>query len=325
MQRKKMLIAGLAMALLVGVVSAAVIQYFGQIQMTANVRQAMLLDGKDYTQMPITETATVAGGESFLRQHWLKSQTSVPVNLAFETGISPDSAGVTVSYLKSKGYKVTVKTKQYDTLTCYPINVTVEDVGDWIQWTFNFFAWNSTPMQGDGHFAGAVIISFDGVKPAFQIHDNDGVCSGFPSGTWLYSPYDLTGGGWYGWHTSEAAWNTKVEDIWWIEASGARDFVGNPEGKFIIKIHKTMLDATFYWAVYANQFGFYAPNNGYTCYPSGFLWGNEKFEAATILEEITSPFTLYPGQVLPFYIKYKFAVDIYPYTYTIYSTVKPAS
>ena len=47
-------------------------------------------------------------------------------------------------------------------------------------------------------------------------------------------------------------------------------------------------------------------------------------DGAAILEEITSPFTLYPGEVLPFYIKYKFAVDIQPGTYTIYSTVKPA-
>jgi hypothetical protein len=319
-----MLIAVLAMVLLVGIVSAATISYFGQVQMTANVKQAVLLDGKDFTQMPIEETATVAGGEFFLRYHWLQSQTSVPVNLVFETYIPGDSAGITVSYLKSKGYKVTVKTEQYDGTTYYPIAVTVEDVGDWIQWTFNFFAYNTTPMQGDGHFAGAVIISFDGVKPAFQIHDNDGVCHDFSYGTWLYSPYDPTGGGWHGWHTSEKDWNTPVENIWWIQATGARDFSANPEGKFIVKIHKTKLDATFYWAVYANQFGFHNPNNGYSCYPSGFQWGSEHFVPATILEEITSPFTLYPGEVLPFYIKYKFAVDIYPYTYTITTTVKPA-
>jgi len=320
-----MLIAGLAIALMVGLVSASVITYFGQVKMTATVTQAVLLDGKDYTEMPIEETATVAGGEFFLRPHWLKSQTSVPVGLEFETAIYPDSAGVTVSYLKSKGYKVTVETVEYDATTYYPIAVTVEDVGDWIQWTFNFFAYNSTPMQGGGHFAGAVIVSFDGVKPAFQIHDNDGACAAFPWGTWLYSPYDLTGGGWYGWHTSEAAWNTEVTGIWWIEATGARDFSANPEGRFIVKIHKTMLDATFYWAVYANQFGFYAPNNGYSCYPAGFLWGtHEVFQTATIFEEIISSFTLYPGELLDFYIKYKFALTIYPGTYTIYSTVKPA-
>jgi len=323
-----MLILGLAIVLLVGIVSAAVISYFGQIQMTATVNQAVLLDGQDITEMPIEQTETVAGGESFLRHHWLQSQTSVPVELEFDTAFSPALTNdeITVSYLKSTGYSKPVKTAEYDGTTYYPIDVTVEDVGDWIQWTFDFFAYNSTPMEGNGHFAGAVIISFDGSTPAFQIHDNDGVCDAFSWGTWLYSPYDPTGGGWYGWHTSEEAWNTRVDEIWWIEATGARDFSANPEGKFVVKIHKTKLDATFHWAVYANQFGFYHPNNGYSCYPADFIWGtNEIFEQATILEEITSPFTLYPGERLDFYIKYEFAVDIYPGTYTITSTVKPAS
>jgi hypothetical protein len=319
MQRKKMLIAVLAVALLVGIVSAATISYFGQVKMTATVNQAVLLDGKDINSMPIEETATVAGGAFFLRSHWLQSQTSVPVDLKFETYIPGDSAGVTVSYLNSTGYKTTVTTSG-----TYPIKVTVEDIGSAIRWTFDFFAYNTTAMEGSGHFAGAVIISLDGVKPAFQIHDNDGTCATYSWGTWLYSPYDLTGGGWYGWHTSEAAWNTPVGSLWWVDATGGRDFTVNPEGKLTVTIDKTKLDATFGWAVYASQYGFYSPNNGVSCYPTNFAWGSEKFVLAAILEEITSPFTLYPGEVLPFYIKYKFAVDIQPGTYTIYSTVKPA-
>jgi hypothetical protein len=35
MQRKKMLIAGLAIALLIGVASAALIKWFGRVKMTA--------------------------------------------------------------------------------------------------------------------------------------------------------------------------------------------------------------------------------------------------------------------------------------------------
>jgi hypothetical protein len=88
MQRKKMLITGLAIALLIGVVGAWTISYFGQIQMKANVKQAVLLDGRDFSQ-PITETVNVTGGESFWRLHYLQSQTSVPVNLLLETSYSP--------------------------------------------------------------------------------------------------------------------------------------------------------------------------------------------------------------------------------------------
>jgi hypothetical protein len=83
-----MLIVGLAIALLIGVASAATISYFGQVQMTANVKQAVLLDGRDFSQ-PITETVNVAGGDSFWRLHSLQSQTSVPVNLLLETSYSP--------------------------------------------------------------------------------------------------------------------------------------------------------------------------------------------------------------------------------------------
>jgi hypothetical protein len=269
----------------------------------------------------IEETETVAGGEFFLRSHWLQSQTSVPVDLKFETYVPGDSAGITVSYLKSKGYKKTVTTSA---TTGIPIDVTVEDIGDWIQWTFNFFAHNTSVAQGDGKFAACVVISLDGSRPAFQIHNNDGTCAAFPWGTWLYSPYDLTGGGWHGWHTSEAAWNTEVEDIWWIEAEGNMYFTSNPQGILTVRIHKTQLDATFGWAVYASIAHFSTIPYSISVYPANFSWGGETFELATILEEIISPFTLYPGEVLPFYIKYKFAINIKPDTYTIYSTVKPA-
>lgn len=90
MQRKKMLIAVLAIALLLGIVSAATISYFGQIKVTTTVSQAVLVDGKSYADMPIEETTTVAGGQSFCRPHWLKSQTSVPVELQFDTTFSPE-------------------------------------------------------------------------------------------------------------------------------------------------------------------------------------------------------------------------------------------
>jgi hypothetical protein len=83
-----MLIAGLAIALLIGIVSAATISYFGQVKMTASVSQAVLVDGKIYPA--ITEqTADVAGGGSFMRCHWLQSQTSVPVTVLFETAYDP--------------------------------------------------------------------------------------------------------------------------------------------------------------------------------------------------------------------------------------------
>jgi len=90
MNRKKLILLILGLAALVGTVSAAVLQFFGQVEMTATVEQAVLLDGINITKMPIKETATVAGGEVLYGCHWLQSQTSVPVTVQFETTYSPD-------------------------------------------------------------------------------------------------------------------------------------------------------------------------------------------------------------------------------------------
>ena len=307
MNRKKLILLILGLAALVGTVSAAVISYFGQVQMTATVKQAVLLDGRDITEMPIEETATVAGGEFFLRYHWLKSQTSVPVNLQFETTFSPALTNdeITVSYLKSTGYEETVTT-----VGSYPITVTVQDVGEWIQWTFYM-----NPVSGDDKLAGQVVISFDGETPAFQIHNNDGVTPSYAVGTWLYCPYDPI----IGWGTvGDPAWNTPVADLWWVEAEGTMH--NNAEGKLVVRIHKTMLDATFYWAVAGSRY--YTEPKGTFVYPDGFNW-IKPYEDATILEAITSPFTLKPGERLDFYIRYEFAVNIESGDYTITTTVEP--
>jgi len=80
------------MVLCIGIVSAAILEYYGQIQTTVDVKQAVLLDGKDISQMPIVESATVVGGEILYGCHSLQSQTSVPVTVQFETTYSPELA-----------------------------------------------------------------------------------------------------------------------------------------------------------------------------------------------------------------------------------------
>jgi len=292
------------MIALVASASAALLQYFGQVVTTVEVKQAVLLDGKDISEMPIAESATVSGGEYFLTSHVLQSQTSVPVTLQFQTEVAPSPEGVTVKYFKSSGYTVTVTTQVKSELSPdgIPISVTVEDIGDWIQWTFDFFAYNTSVAEGNGKFAGCIIISLDGTTPTFQIHNNDGTCSAFPWGTWLYSPYDPTGG----WHTSEADWNTPVSDIGWIEAEGDMLFANNPQGTLVVRILKTKLDTSFGWAVYASIAHFSTIPYSISVYPADFNWGSETFETAVILEEIVSPFVLNANETLPFYIRYEF-------------------
>ena len=182
-----------------------------------------------------------------------------------------------------------VESQLPETVTTYaiygiPIDVRVEDTGDWIQWTFDFFTHNTSNAQGGGKFAVGLIISFDGVTPAFQVHNNDGTCSAFPWGTWLYSEYD-PGGGWCGWHTSEEAWSTEVSDMSsWIQAEGNMYFVSNPDGILVVRILKSALDGTFGWAVYASIAHFYADKIPYSVsvYPDDFEWCTETFETIVV-------------------------------------------
>jgi hypothetical protein len=278
-----MLIAVLAIALLVGVVSAATISYFGQVKMTATVTQAVLLDGTE-TQ-PITETATVAGGESFCRYHWLTSQTSVPVNLKFETW-GPDLNGITVTYLKSAEYS-------YSKDDPSGLHVTVVDTGDgWLKWTY-IYAVSPTHTP----------------KMSVAINYPHGFCiTTFDDGThdgWYYAPDGGTevrfagysGGTYGGWVITTASGNVLT-----------------------VAIKKSALPDTFLWHGYANYNGqqvWIEINTTTTPWtPIGYV--------ALCGEQITSPFTLQPGKRLDFYICYKFAENIQAGTYDIYSTVKPA-
>ena len=100
--------------------------------------------------------------------------------------------------------------------------VSVAEDGDWMVWTFDFPVEEFT---GDGNLSVGLIIATDGVGegPAFQIHNNDGVDSGFDVGTWLYSEWGPTiSDGWNGWHSGTGGNNELVSGLPWIEAIGHR-------------------------------------------------------------------------------------------------------
>jgi len=321
MQRKKMLIAVLAIALLVGIVTAA-IPWFGQIKVTTTVSQAVLVDGESYADMPITQEATVAGGESFCRPHYLTSQTSVPVTLSFETSSSPASNEIHVTYLKPLGYTFT------GTIGAQPVSINVVDGDNQVTWTIDFPIDGAT---GDGSMAVALIIAFNGVGngPAFQIHNNDGSTTDFPYGTWLYSPWGPTiTDGWYGWWSSSV--NTLVDSLDWVSCTGKRYRPDNPTGIFTITIDKSKLCEDFHWALYtAIGSGFIGATYQQATYPETFDWTKpivsaENYKYTLLMEELPSPLTLAPGERLDFYICYKFDLLIEDGTYDIYTTIKPA-
>jgi len=311
MQRKKMLIAVLAIALLVGLVSAAVITYFGQVKMTATVTQAVLLDGKDYTEMPILEDATVVGGESFCRYHWLKSHTSVPVTIQFETTYSPALADaeivttytttITEAYSADAYYddKRIMVLKQIGDMTVseflavdleYTVNVIANplyapNICFWITdgvHTYVVEAWGKD-WVGTGLHTVTIQQFFDGTKGyEVTVDTNYGQAnriSNVRPGT--YGP--------------------------WPEGTGITEFIAD---------YGT-------WTVLSAQVrGQAGAAGGQVLRPVQLKAAGETIEIPDL--GVFDTVTLQPGEMLPFYICYSFDLLIKPGTYNIYTTVKPA-
>ena len=325
--RKKYLLACILLICIATLANAAIVQYFGQINVTATANQAVLLDGKNIHEMPILESMVVAGGESECRAHWLKSLTKVPIAVELETTFSPSLTAeeIGVTYWMVDKYKVIVKTT-----TSIPADITVEDLGDSIQWTIDM-----DEVEGpfnNGHAACGLVIGV-GNDIVYQVHSNDGTDANYPWGTWLLSYWGPSGTGWHGWHTSYK--NIPITEIDGIDASGDRYLVagsydgympwgpvyheGNPELVFTITINKGLLHCgKFKWA--AALMG--DTSDTYT--PATFAWSDEdttNFHTATIGTQIIAPIIIQPHERLDFVACYKFAKNISPRDYNIFTTL----
>lgn len=111
MNKKKLALAVLALTLCIGITSAAVLTYYGQIITTVNVKQAIYLDGHLY-DVPVEEIFNVTGGDVVFSFHNLTSEANVPVAMQFVTTITnetgqEDSVGIEstiIPYMEVTGY-----------------------------------------------------------------------------------------------------------------------------------------------------------------------------------------------------------------------------
>jgi hypothetical protein len=219
--KKKTAILALALIFCIGIASAAVLEYFGRIVTTVYVKQAVLLDGQDITEMPIPERFNISGGETVYTSHWLESQTSVPVALMFHTDYYPDSGGITVTYLKPVGYSYS---KDWSGL-----GVTVTDDGEWLTWTYTYAA---SPTH----------------KPKMTVAINypHGFCiTTFDDGShdgWYYSPDP------YSEATTVRLGDYSGVTTDWVKTTASSNVL-------TVAIKKTALPDTFLWHGYANYNG----------------------------------------------------------------------
>jgi hypothetical protein len=295
--KKKTAILALALIFCIGIASAAVLEYFGRIVTTVYVKQAVLLDGKDITEMPITEEATVAGGESFCRYHWLTSQTSVPVNLALVTDITYDG-GITVEYYKFGELTLGASDFAYrDPAVEYVSKVVVSHGEGCAVWAIDL---NGSLISGHWSTGAQLLIATPEVIYTF------GISPGAASQP-VYKEYN---GG---------AWSSPLPVPEGMTAEGNVN-----DEHFVLKIPLKYLCGAK-WAI--NIEASWAGHSGsyYAQYPKGWgRWSNPTAGVADLLTPIGSQFTLAPGERLDFIICYKFATNIKPDIYTITTTVKLA-
>jgi hypothetical protein len=350
-----MLIAGLAIALLVGVVSAAVIQFFGQIKVTTTVSQAVLVDGHSYPYV-IEELATVAGGESFCRCHSLQSQTSVPVKLMFETTYSPGlwDDEIIVRYWKAPSI----------TIDGF---ITEAEWGKffWFEDHSGFDAWDvyGTPTHATSEgrtFKAYAVADCENLYLAFDVIDDKTDLKG-DSLNINFNVGDLNKidagdcsleTNWIGVEGKDVMWGVCTGDGWGTrvrtyktpDATGAT-FDNGVEIRWEFTDHR-MYEVVIPLSVLGVKLGdtVKIAGNIYEGYGStgspGLLWNDFKDDLyKTNWEDMTyyidlaigaeipegQVFTLEPYEHLDFYICYEFAVDIWEGEYIITTTVEPAS
>ena len=314
---KKILITVLAIALTVGIASAAFISYFGQVKMTVTVGQSVLLDGKDYTQMPIEEAAAVGGGETFCKPHYLESQASVPVDLHFVTTFSPalTDTEIVVTYSTEIIDGNTNFGSTDNELVAFPITsgLTLNDL-----FAGGGFSYAYTIIDGG---------AFDGASPVIAVIDLDdgrhvilypgwGARTGAHTLTFSDTVASDTGGNnlvdftiYASDFAGGAQWSSNSEYGNWnyLKASGSSTGGALP------------LTGTEVVTRIAIQHQ--AANTGEIDRLDSLTFNGQTYEFDIV--ECT-PFTLEPGQKLHFVICYSFDPLIQPDTYIIYSTVEPA-
>jgi len=308
MQRKKMLIAVLAIALLVGGVSAAVIQWFGQVKMTATVNQAVLVDGYGYPYV-IAETANVAGGESFCRYHWLTSQTSVPVALKFYTDYDPLLVGaeITTTYTstitESSSYADYYDDKRIMVLKNIGDMTVSEFLGVPLEYTVNVI---SNPL-----YAPNICFWMTNGTHTYVVEawGKDWAGTGLRTVT-IQQFFDGT----KGYEVTVDTNYGQANRISNVRPGTYAQWLGTGIADFIVDYGT--------WTVLSAQVRAQAgAAGGQVLRPVQFKAAGETIDIPDL--DVFDALTLQPGEVLPFYICYKFDLLIEAGTYDIYTTIKP--
>ncbi|MBA7507035.1 hypothetical protein ES706_05751 [subsurface metagenome] len=337
-----------------GLVSAALLSYYGKITMTADVKQSVLVDGEDYT-WELTDVISEAapGGETFCFKHTLKNQASVPatvmlvtdITAVYDNGDPMDSEGVTTTYLtapvqlKATGDGTAEWTTEMANSGDYSVKLTVPSLTDRagisiptdiaLKDITDLSFWKKVTSFGTKGRDPCVVLAIDA--------NNDGTFEG-----------DIF-----------AFLDADKPDM----KAAAAEYLGSDAIILIgTKFTLTGMDSSFSeFDALLSGYGVHSVDTdmGLTTEDSLSPWlntacgaidptdsvlavmieigGQNRDNETVYIDDITinddtydleiipedTPITLQPGETLDFYICYSFAIDIMPGTYTITTTVVP--
>ena len=254
---KKYIAFGIVGILALMVVSAAIITYYGQINQTVNVQQAVVLTCPDDN---CDETITGFSGDTLMSKVYTldnNADSSREVELvSTKTGIAPTE--VTTSYLKEIEYIYSKTWPQNG-----DVLVEVKDTNDgWLQWTYTAI----TPATSGK------------LKMTVEINN--------PTGFGITTFDDGSHDGWYYYDTegivriSNYDGSNKVSGYEFVETNINAD-------NLVVRIKKSSLPNTFKWQGFAN---FHLASNWIELDKSGSPW--VPTGVGIIRENLPSTFTM---------------------------------
>jgi hypothetical protein len=307
----------IALIAIAALASAGLLSYYGKITGTATVSQSVLVDGKDY-KLPITGAwqGSFVAGKTFIERHYLENNADVPATVKFETSCSATASPNSCDEIKA----------------ATTVTTTVTELSSYDAY------YDNARIMVSKNIGGMTVSDFLALPLVYTVDVTSNP---------KYAPNIVF------WIRSPGGTNTYVVEAWGKDWTGTglhtvaiQDFFSGTMG------YEVTVDTTYGQAnrIGTVQPGTYLPSTTAfdefkTHYGSWTVLSAEvraqagaaggqvirpvMFKAAGVTidvpdsDSITGNIILQPGELLNFYIKNSFAINLVPDTYTITTQVQP--
>lgn len=308
--KTKIIAVLIAMVVLAGVGSAALLSHYGVIDNVVDVGQSVLIDGGNHLQVNIYGENIIAGS-TVITGHTLYNRAEVPATIKLETGYLPDGEGITTTYWISEVLEDTQNMEKIwggdpdlvELTGQLEVSISYED---------SMAIFKATPPSD--YPADDMTFTFD--------TDNDDVAD-------FQIQYDeVAFGGWKYSEVNEDTMNWIKDETGWIDVPS--EFIVEIDVReFTLKMPLSTLSIpTYKFGVQTNgepgHQTFYSTDPAHLWYDASFGdYAHSTYYVPVTATEISGDITLEPGELLNFNIANNFNVALMPLEYTITTTVVP--